>query len=310
MSSNTWAIIINPQSGAGKTQKKWRQINTELQGLEVDYNLHWTESAGHAIEIAQQCRAKGYTNFFAIGGDGTIQEVVNGAFAQGYSDEFVFGALPMGTGNDWMRQYISKASIADYLSALKKKNLFEQDLGIVQSEGGKSRYFINFFGAGFDSQVILESVKYKRWGAIAYEMGLLSALWNYKSPMGKISTNDQSLYHGRLFMMIASIGPYAGGGMQLCPAAINNDGILDLTYIEHLGRLNVIANTRRLKTGSIIHHPKVHTHRGNSFTIENHSHMEQTALRGEIDGEYFGDGPFTVDLAPFKLKLSLPANAS
>ena len=65
-------------------------------------------------------------------------------------------------------------------------------------------------------------------------MGLLSALWNYKSPMGKISTNDQSLYHGRLFMMIASIGSYAGGGMQLCPAAVNNDGILDLTYIEHL----------------------------------------------------------------------------
>ena len=310
MSSNTWAIIINPQSGAGKTKKKWRQINAELQGLEVDYTLHWTESAGHAVEIAQQCRAKGYTKFFAIGGDGTIQEVVNGAFAQGYSDEFVFGALPMGTGNDWMRQYISKASIADYLSALKKKNLFEQDLGIVQSEGGKSRYFINFFGAGFDSQVILESVKYKRWGAVAYEMGLLSALWNYKSPMGKISTNDQSLYQGRLYMMIASIGPYAGGGMQLCPAAINNDGILDLTYIEHLGRLNVIANTRRLKTGSIIHHSKVHTHRGNSFIIENQSTLEQTALRGEIDGEYFGDGPFTVGLAPFKLKLSLPANAS
>ncbi|HCE85451.1 MAG TPA: hypothetical protein DEO99_04805, partial [Bacteroidetes bacterium] len=117
MSSNTWAIIINPQSGAGKTKKKWQQIDAELQGLEVDFNLHWTESAGHAVEISQQCRAKGYTKFFAIGGDGTIQEVVNGAFAQGYSDEFVFGALPMGTGNDWMRQYISKASIADYLSA-------------------------------------------------------------------------------------------------------------------------------------------------------------------------------------------------
>ena len=98
--------------------------------------------------------------------------------------------------------------------------------------------------------------------------------------------------------------------MQLCPAAINNDGILDLTYIEHLGRMNVIANNRRLKTGSIIHHSKVHTHRGDSFTIENLSSMEQTALRGEIDGEYFGDGPFTVGLAPFKLKLSLPANAS
>ena len=109
--------------------------------------------------------------------------------------------------------------------------------------------------------MILESVKYKKWGAVAYEMGLLSALWNYKSPMGKISMNDQILYQGRLFMMIASIGRYAGGGMQLCPAAVNNDGILDLTYIEHLGKLNVIANTRRLKTGSIIHHSKVH-HRG------------------------------------------------
>ena len=98
--------------------------------------------------------------------------------------------------------------------------------------------------------------------------------------------------------------------MQLCPAAINNDGILDLTYIEHLGKLNVIANTRRLKTGSIIHHSKVHTHRGKSFIIENESSLEHTALRGEIDGENFGDGPFTVGLAPFKLRLSLPANAS
>ena len=310
MSSNTWAIIINPQSGAGKTKKKWRQIDAELQGLEVDYNLHWTESAGHAIEIAQQCRSNGYTKFFAIGGDGTIQEVVNGAFAQGYSDEFVFGALPMGTGNDWMRQYVGKASIAHYLSALKETNHFEQDLGMVKSDGGKSRYFINFFGAGFDSQVILESVKYKRWGAVAYEMGLLSALWNYKSPMGKILKNDQILYHGKLYMMIASIGRYAGGGMQLCPAAVNNDGILDLTYIEHLGKLNVIANTRRLKTGSIIHHSKVHTHRGTSFRIENKSTLEQTALRGEIDGEYFGDGPFAVTLAPFPLRLSLPVSAS
>ena len=80
-------------------------------------------------------------------------------------------------------------------------------------------------------------------------------------------------------MMIASIGSYAGGGMQLCPAAVNNDGILDLTYIEHLGKLNVIANTRRLKTGSIIHHSKVHTHRGTSFSIENKSTLEQTALK-------------------------------
>ena len=310
MSSNTWAIIINPQSGAGKTKKKWKQISAELEAMEVDYTLHWTESPEHAIEIARQCRATGYTKFFAIGGDGTIQEVVNGVLAQGYSDEFVFGALPMGTGNDWMRQYITKASIADYLSALKGKNLFEQDLGLVQSESCKSRYFINFFGAGFDSQVILESVKYKKWGAVAYEMGLLSALWNYKSPMGKISMNDQILYQGRLYMMIASIGRYAGGGMQLCPAAVNNDGILDLTYIEHLGKLNVIANTRRLKTGSIIHHSKVHTHRGTSFIIENKSTLEQTALRGEIDGEYFGDGPFTVTLAPFPLRLSLPVSGS
>ncbi|MGB0457261.1 MAG: diacylglycerol/lipid kinase family protein [Chitinophagales bacterium] len=310
MSSNTWAIIINPQSGAGKTKKKWKQISAELEAMEVDYTLHWTESPEHAIEVARQCRATGYTKFFAIGGDGTIQEVVNGVLAQGYSDEFVFGALPMGTGNDWMRQYITKASIADYLSALKGKNLFEQDLGLVQSESGKSRYFINFFGAGFDSQVILESVKYKKWGAVAYEMGLLSALWNYNSPMGKISMNDQILYQGRLYMMIASIGRYAGGGMQLCPAAVNNDGILDLTYIEHLGKLNVIANTRRLKTGSIIHHSKVHTHRGTSFIIENKSTLEQTALRGEIDGEYFGDGPFTVTLAPFPFRLSLPVSGS
>ena len=310
MSSSTWAIIINPQSGGGKTKKRWAKINAELKTMNVDYNLHWSESSGHAVEIAQQCRAEGYTKFFAIGGDGTIQEVVNGVLAQGYSDQFVFGALPMGTGNDWMRQYISKASIADYLSALEEKHLFDQDLGVVHSQSGKSRYFINFFGAGFDAQVILESVKYKRWGAVAYELGLLSALWNYKSPTGKISRKDQDVYHGRLFMMIASIGPYAGGGMQLCPAAVNNDGILDLTYIEHLGRLNVIANTRRLKTGSIIHHSKVHTHRGDSFTIENLSSLSHTALRGEIDGEYFGDGPFTVGLAPFKLRLSLPAIAS
>ena len=310
MSSNTWAIIINPQSGASKTKKRWREIDAKLRAMEVDFSLHWTASSGHAVEIAQQCRAKGYTKFFAIGGDGTIQEVVNGALTQGYSDEFVFGALPMGTGNDWMRQYISKASIADYLSALKEKNLFEQDLGIVQGEQGTGRYFINFFGAGFDSQVILESVKYKKWGAIAYKLGLLSALWNYKSPMGKISNNNRDLYQGRLFMMIASIGPYAGGGMQLCPSAVNNDGILDLTYIEHLGRLNVIANTGRLKTGSIIHHSKVHTHRGNSFIIENLSSLEQTALRGEIDGEYLGEGPFNVGLAPFKLRLSLPASVS
>ena len=160
-------------------------------------------------------------------------------------------------------KYISKASIVDYLSALKGKNLFEQDLGIVQkAKEEKADTLLTFFGAGFDSQVILESVKYKRWGAIAYEIGLLSALLELQKSDGKISNKDQSLYHGRLFMMIASIGPYAGGGMQLCPAAVNNDGILDLTYIEHLGRINVIANTRRLKTGSIIHHSKVQYRKG------------------------------------------------
>ena len=122
MSSNTWAIIINPQSGAGKTKKKWKQISAELEayGGRLYSSLDRITGACHR-RSREQCRAKGYTKFFAIGGDGTIQEVVNGAFAQGYSDEFVFGALPMGTGNDWMRQYISKASIADYLSALKGK---------------------------------------------------------------------------------------------------------------------------------------------------------------------------------------------
>ena len=87
MSSSTWAIIINPQSGGGKTKKQWAKINAELKTMNVDHNLHWSESSGHAVEIAQQCRAQGYTKFFAIGGDGTIQEVVNGALAQGYSND-------------------------------------------------------------------------------------------------------------------------------------------------------------------------------------------------------------------------------
>ena len=106
------------------------------------------ESPEHAIEIARQCRATGFTKFFAIGGDGTIQEVVNGVLAQGYSDEFVFGALPMGTGNDWMRQYITKASIADYLSALKGKNLFEQDLGDSPKRGKRQKPILYQFFSG------------------------------------------------------------------------------------------------------------------------------------------------------------------
>ncbi|NLA50391.1 MAG: acylglycerol kinase family protein, partial [Bacteroidales bacterium] len=102
-----WFVIVNPNAGSGKGKKDWRRISDLLTGANIPFISRFTERRGQAIEYTDEAIQKGFRHFISVGGDGTLNEVVNGVFAQNKipAGEITIGMIPVGTGNDWGRMF-------------------------------------------------------------------------------------------------------------------------------------------------------------------------------------------------------------
>ncbi len=293
MNSN-WFIIVNPRAGGGKAKKDWPSIEATLQKHSIRYRHAFTDHKYHAVELTVKAVNKGYTNIIAVGGDGTLNEVVNGIFIQKKLNpsDITLGVIAVGTGNDCFRMYGIPSTYEDCIKAIADRHTFKQDVGMVEyyeSMVQNSRYFANAAGIGFDAEVALRSNRLKergRRGSLLYFISLLKALVAYRHSTTAI-TIDGRTFEEKTFSITLGIGKYNGAGMMQVPNAIANDGLYDITLIRKIGKLEVIRNIPRLFNGSILSHPRIQTYRGSAIEI-----TSNRPIKLEADGESLGESPF------------------
>ena len=295
-----WFAIVNPNAGNGKGKKDWSRIADLLNGKNIKFNMKFTERKGHAIEFTRELIASGYRKFISVGGDGTLNEIVNGIFTQDHCSpsEIILSLIPVGTGNDWGRMFGIPLVYEGAVQVIGEGKLLLHDIGVVNyfdGEKKEKRYFINIAGLGFESVVVKKTNRQKEKGKsnkAIYFYNLLSSLISYRNTPAEI-TVDGKTTKSSIFSVNVGNGRYCGGGMRQTPEALPDDGLLDITVIKEMGRFEIIRSLKLLYDGTILSHPKVDGYRSNNLKVN-----PEWPLYLEADGESLGHTPAEFGIIP------------
>ena len=297
-------LIVNPVAGAGRTFKKWPHISDLLKSIGLRFEHDITEAPKHAIELARAAVRKGYELVVCVGGDGTINEVVNGLYDSGAIKDVTLGIISTGTGSDYVRTIGIPPYYVDACQRLLNPTKLQVDIGVVEyaNNGDQvKRLFVNFAGLGFDAEVVRATTqKYKAFGGLpAYLLGLLTTLLCYRNRDITLKLDDQ-VQEKRVCSVVASNGKYGGGSMLVAPDADPTDGLLDVLTIDDLSKPDLLWSLPRIYKGTHLTHPKVTMTRARKVEVESRQRIFLQA-----DGELLGEAPARFSLLPSALNIAV-----
>ncbi|MFQ6121918.1 MAG: diacylglycerol/lipid kinase family protein [Dehalococcoidales bacterium] len=295
-------LIVNPVAGAGRTAKKWPQIMGLLKSLGLHFEHVLTEAPGHAIELAKSAAKKGYELVVSVGGDGTINEIVNGLYDAGNIADIMLGIISTGTGRDYIRTIGIPRAYQEACQCLIHPRKLAVDVGIIEymSAGQTAkRLFVNFAGLGFDAEIVKTTTqKFKALGNTApYLMGLFTTLLFYKNKKISLIVDGEATER-KVCTVLMSNGKYGGGGMFAAPDADLTDGLLDVLIIGDLSKPDLLWSLPRVYKGTHLTHPKVTMKRAREVEIRS---TESVSL--QADGELLGELPARFYVLPAVLKV-------
>ncbi len=290
-------VIVNPIAANGKVGRRWPQVKEFLEKKGVPFSFALTRYPAHAITLAAEAVEKGFKVIIAFGGDGTLNEVINGVFRQGPSTEVTLGAIPGGTGSDFTRSLGLPRDPIKALEKILEGQTIRVDLGEIKcfKEGRpEKRYFINVAGLGFDAVVAERTNRAPKifGGTIPYLYNLLLTLITYRSLPFKI-TIDSLHIELKAYLVVVANGKYFAGGMFVAPGAVLDDGKFYVAIGEDMSRLEFLSLVPRVYKGTHINHPKVKVYEAQTVEISS-----DAILFIEAEGETVGTAPATFNIYP------------
>jgi diacylglycerol kinase (ATP) len=282
------------------------RIHAALRHGQVEAKVLETREPGHAEQLAAAAADLGHDRVVAVGGDGTVQEVVNGLMSGRTSGvpPPMLGVVPAGSGNDLARSLGLPLAPLDALTVALGAQTRPLDLGVART-GDRVRYFHAAGGTGFDAQVAYTMASRRRgWqrGRAGYFLSTLNELRRYRNRELRIrlATSDGAReLDGRFLFVAFANGPYYGGGMQICPDASNRDGMLDVCLVGDISRLGALRELPGIYRAAHVNHPLVELVRVLELRIEG-----QAETRVHLDGEPLGTLPVDVGVRPAALQVA------
>ena len=294
--------IVNPVSGRGDAAKAWNKVQAHLK---APVRTLETKGPGHAMELTANAIRDGAETIVAVGGDGTINEVVNGFFEQDklISDAATLGILPHGTGSDFQRSLIlpeSDEGAAALIQGEKSRLVDVLKVRYTKPEGAwASRYSVNMTSFGMGG-IVASRLSRSRIlsGRASFVVATLRTAATFAGSSVTISFDNSTTIETRVTNVAVGNGQYHGGGMLACPRAEIDDGFLDVTVIQFLGLTQLVGSLRLLYNGKIYSHPKVQFFRAKSVRADS---KQPTLI--ELDGEPLGRLPIEIFLVPRALRI-------
>lgn len=293
--SNRWLVIINPASGRADGGFGWRRLEHILREAGVSFDAVHTRHPGHGETLARQALHDGRRHILAVGGDGSVNEIVHGIMTAGLADtrEVTLAVAPTGTGNDWARSLGIGRNPNEIARAVVTDRTMLHDVGAIDFPGSDSprRWFINVAGAGYDAWVT-EHVPRPVPSAFTYLRIALAGLVRYRSPWFRISADGEQV-EGKLLLAFVANARYCGNRMNVAPGARMDDGLFDLLAVQELSLLQVLPKLGKLYGGRILGDPAVRHLRAATVRIET-----DPPVAVQADGQIVGTTP-----AEFSLRL-------
>lgn len=302
------AFFINPKI------RNFRSIEIELQHhfIDLDYQFFISEYHGHLLTLPQKAISEGFNYLIAVGGDGTLNEMINGVI-NGFKtensydwqkiSEIKIGIYPAGSGNDFARN-IKDSS----LKKLKQNIINHQsemvDVGFArffdEKEESTERFFINITDVGIGGEVVIMKEKMPRYFSpkFYYMASILYVMATFKKNKVRITT-DKTLYQGKILNFVIANGKYFGNAIGIAPQAVIDDGQFSITNIGNVSLLDYFLNIGTAKKCLKIKHPQVSYSEAKKVFIESADHRKMTI---DMDGEFVGFVP--VELECLEKKIS------
>ena len=312
MSGRTAALaIVNPTAGGGATHEVFRRAEHRVLDRLGALDVVFTERHGHAEEIARRAIGRGVKRVLVAGGDGTINEVVNGWFdAEGspLAADATLYLLCGGTGGD-LRRTLGIQDIQTSLAALDSGRTISADVGRVSFVDSASnpaqRYFINVASLGLGALV---DERVGRWGALgarlAYTMATAEALINWRNPRITLEiSGPDGAFHASLPAAVVAVanGQYFGGGMRIAPDATLDDGAFHITVLGDLRRREIVSLAQTIRSGAHLANKRVMSRTGTTVTASS-----DTGVQLDIDGEAIGQLPAEFQVIPAAVRVGIP----
>jgi YegS/Rv2252/BmrU family lipid kinase len=314
-SSNTVPlIIVNPKSASGSTENRWARIAADWAAHYGAFNVDFTQHGGHAIELAEKAAEAGREFIVACGGDGTINEVVNGIMRSGQAAEL--GILPMGTGGDFRRSLGMPSTIRRSAEELKNGITKLIDVGKVtylnHDNQTEERFFVNIASVGLGAAII-ERVKTTgnlKWlsfnslrGKASFAFSTLQEILNLNVKTIRVRFDEKEVKPLQTIVFCVANARYFGGGMKIAPEAVIDDGEFDVVNIGDIGAGKIMLNAQKLYAGTHLSMDEVkHT---KAIRIEV-SAFNNEEIPIETDGELPGKLPAVFEILPGALRVRVP----
>ncbi|GAA2991585.1 diacylglycerol kinase [Kitasatospora sp. NPDC058063] len=292
------AVLTNPAAGAGHAEPAAHRATARLRALGVQVEPHAGRSPEDAVRLAREAVAGGVDAVAVVGGDGMI----NLALQALAGTPVPLGVIPAGTGNDHAREYGlplgAPEAAADVIAAGRTRGI---DLGRITGPDGAVRWYGSVLATGFDS-LVSDRANRLRWprGRMRYNLAILAEFANLRPLPFRITLADGTVIERDLTLAAVGNTRSYGGGMLMCPAALPDDGLLDLTLVDAMPRLRIARFFPTLFKGTHVTYPEVTTLRTESLRIES------PGITAYADGEFIAPLPVDVAVAKDALRVLVP----
>lgn len=307
-------FVVNPRGANGRTGKEWKNLLPYLQSrIGSDCNIceSLTSGPSHAIDITREAIREGADAVVAVGGDGTLHEVVNGFFWDGKpianrnTDAVcstALGLIPLGTGSDFARTLGWKNDPREAIERIVRGVRSRIDVGVISREGEGSHYFINVADIHLSARAGYYASRYKKFGNLCYVIGTLQAFIGHHNQDLKVKVNEGEWQtYSQVTTLCIGNAKYFGGGMKITPNADPHSGSFEVVTLQGFKWYDFILNLFKLYNGTHLSLKNVTTR--NVYTIEVDDVSGSGSIFIQSDGEHLGFLPRKLSILPAAIEM-------
>lgn len=321
-----WYAVVNIFAASKKAAGKWMKAEERLKAEGVSYVEATTGHHGNARTLTREACAKGFRKFIAVGGDGTVHDVLEGIMfyledtrSKASLSDFTLAVIPVGSGNDWIKTAGVPNDVVKAASLFRNGRISRQDVvrvSILDPEAFpeekvlKLSFMANVGGVGLDARVCKMVNAEKRRGKRGkglYVSALLYHIIHRVPAFARVVCDGRQVFDGSYFSMAFGIGKYSGGGMRQTPEAVMDDGLLDMTIIPELPLMKIAVEAPKLFTGKFMTVKELVTSRSREIIVIPYDEVLPCAhVCGdpvEVDGEVIGNAPVKFEVLPSQLNV-------
>ena len=297
-------FLVNPASANGSTGRRWPELARRAAAAGLEGATLFSERQGHLAELAREAALDGAELLVVVGGDGSVNEVVNGL--AGLGRQPAVAVVPRGTGWDFSRTFGIPRKIDDAVQIALQGDVRTIDLGRASYRAwdgsDATAWFANVASAGMSGAIAKRANETTKalGGKASYLWATFAVFSGWEATEIEVAV-DGERRAGPMFDVVIANGRFFGGGLEICPDAEPDDGLFDVLTIGDVTKRDLVQTMPKMYRGTHLPHPKAELLRGSSVTV-----TSETPLPIELDGEQPGTTPVTFEVTAGALRLRVP----